>query len=79
MRNERTSDILLWFNNDGMGTEFEDYSVSYWHNRLATSTLPKFNATQINGTGTPPDFLERQSSSYISLLKGEEDGEFYVT
>ena len=115
LRNLGTSDILLWLNNDGMGESFEPYSLSYWHNQLATGTIPRFNASQINGTGTcvefhcqgsvdvslcsgvqsfdqsaclalrlavccrPPYFFERESSSYVSLLKGAAPGEFYVT
>lgn len=71
LRNMDTSDILLWESPDGMGESWHEYSISYWHNRLAAANVSKFTK-QMNSTQEP-----RQSSSYVSLLDAGP-GEFVV-
>ena len=71
LRNLDTSDILLWESSDGMGENWQEYSVSYWHDRLATGNVSRFTK-QMNSTKEP-----RQSSSYVSLLDAGP-GEFVV-
>eukprot|EP01043_Picozoa_sp_COSAG02_P043198 COSAG02_NODE_3740_length_6302_cov_2.343543_2_plen_176_part_00 len=66
-----TSDILLWASPAGDGKDWNEFSVSYWHNLLARPPTPKFTH-QINSTEEP-----RQSSSYVSLLPAG-DGAFQV-
>ena len=47
--NLHTRDILLWVSADGMGTSWQRYSISYWHNRLAKNVSDHFTPN-VNST-----------------------------
>lgn len=74
MRNLGTNDILLWVSADGMGRQWDMFSLSYWHNKLLPDnrSADRFS-TQINATTEP-----RESSSYTSLMQVGESS-FVVT
>lgn len=55
--------MLLWVNDDGMGTTWVEYSLSYWHNMLEATPALKFTS-QVNSTSG-----HRQTTSYTSLLR----------
>ena len=57
------ADVLLWVNDDGMGTAWVEYSLSYWHNVLESNPELQFTA-HVNSTSG-----HRQTTSYTSLLR----------
>jgi hypothetical protein len=62
---EQTRDILLWVSWDGMGENWETYSLSYHHNSLVKPAL-RFSAA-VNSTSG------RATTSYTSLLALDSD------
>lgn len=58
---ERTRDILLWVNWDGMGEVWEPHSISYQHNLRVTPAALQFSSA-VNSTSG------RATTSYTSLL-----------
>jgi hypothetical protein len=70
-RNHGTTDILLWYNEDGMGGATDwagPVSISYWHNALATNETWKFSP-HVNSTAEP-----RETTSYTSIVPLDADG-----
>lgn len=47
--NLHTRDVLLWVSADGMGTSWQRYSISYWHNRLTKNVSDHFTPN-VNST-----------------------------
>ena len=67
---EQTRDILLWVSWDGMGENWETYSLSYHHNSLVKRAL-RFSAA-VNSTSG------RATTSYTSLLALDSDNAVVV-
>ena len=67
---EQTCDILLWVSWDGMGENWETYSLTYRHNSLVKPSL-RFSAA-VNSTSG------RATTSYTSLLAFDNDNAIVV-
>ena len=70
MRNDNTSDILLWVNGDGMARQATDWtmiSLSYVHNQLMMSDPAYLFDAHVNSTTYSP----RETNSYTSLVNGQ--------
>eukprot|EP00658_Telonema_sp_P-2_P066782 TRINITY_DN55748_c0_g1_i2.p1 TRINITY_DN55748_c0_g1~~TRINITY_DN55748_c0_g1_i2.p1 ORF type:complete len:102 (+),score=18.35 TRINITY_DN55748_c0_g1_i2:203-508(+) len=69
MHNANTSDILLWWNQDGTGRAWEPYSISFHHNRGVHNRTLAFDA-RVNSTAawTPTGWSTRQTNAYTSLV-----------
>jgi hypothetical protein len=64
--NPKTSDVILWASKDS-GRTWEEYSLSYEHNRQVNATLQVGLA--INATHWPIPGISRFTSAYTSLIQ----------
>ncbi len=65
MRNENTSDILMWVDATGTGDgPWARTSITFWHNRLVANASLQFDA-RVNST----TFSPRETNSYTSLVR----------
>ena len=71
-RNANTSDVLLWFNKDGLGLVWEPHSISYHHNQGIASQQQQADGMETSGAPRPLRYDARVNKSLAPWHFGRE-------
>ena len=58
----------MWVSADGMGTSWQRYSISYWHNRLVQNASDRFTSAVNSTDAKHPSASGAETTGYTTVL-----------